>query len=995
MNITIKDFKPFKGKSPVKLKPVTIFIGKNNAGKTSLTDFINLQINSRNIRTKERFLDILKSPSISQLVNFHKWKYLPEDITNLLSGFNKKTIDKIVNNPGLSEVQLRTVQQFIKNEEKYYNDKRDIKIATLEFQISNIGSKNKAKKLTDQKSYLIGKVKESQKEREQLFSAFQKLCSYDPNIFYEFINSSQFLEQKMLHSMAIQMSGSQISIPTNLIAVRLMNEMNNTGIKHNLDTDIRRIKYLKYQDKLRLHTIIDSLKPYYSTGLELSYELSTDNGMNFSRAEQFKSISIEEFNSFVESIYYGKKVSELKKISELNDLDAKMVALKKKKRTVEELVEVDQLTEKHPFKNSFYHRKYAVGKRGFFDDVFKIFNSRDKMFENNLSLPVEMAVNINDNETNHFFNSKNRLFDGLRIDATNSKRTPACMYFEYDTDMYKMNKDFVKKLLKKCVPHFYEMCSKDLEAIFHSHNKYYYKNPHERFFKTPGHSVYREIERNQFEYANWNRKNLKNPLHASKDNLPYKCTEIVKNPKITERFPFSSLPKIAPDKFINGIFIQHHSGHQNFHEDLIKGVRVHVHERVLNYKNDVDCIESFNKKDPSKFLDNIFEYDSNNNKVFFKSRQNNPFSTPDFESVQNSDYPASSSQSKTIREHNIMNLISVLVDMYEAESEFISSKFSTKRYANRTKKSINFLKQRERFAIGAALSSSVSKIFEILYEDYIEEYCINIMGSGNFVSRDGYGRRVQRQLSSSIIDSSNLPSAGKNQYLSLEELNLMFGKDFEAVVSSKNILTRLLARVNNALKTIDLPYAIRIDVNEPSIRKRIVGDKLYVISLDELNENNEILHISDFSMVGEGTRSIVTLLMQIELQRLTKGAMPCFLTIREFENHLHPSLVGRFFKFLIDRTRGTNINIIIETHSEIILRTLQTVVKASTDSIDEESLDADKVAIYYVEKVDSGNSEIRELVLDKSGYFDDEKGSKLPPDFFDINSKLSKELLKD
>ena len=52
---------------------------------------------------------------------------------------------------------------------------------------------------------------------------------------------------------------------------------------------------------------------------------------------------------------------------------------------------------------------------------------------------------------------------------------------------------------------------------------------------------------------------------------------------------------------------------------------------------------------------------------------------------------------------------------------------------------------------------------------------------------------------------------------------------------------------------------------------------------------------------------------------------------------------------IIDRTRGTNINLIIETHSEIILRTLQTIVKKTKDTIEEESLGADKVAIYYVE----------------------------------------------
>ena len=121
---------------------------------------------------------------------------------------------------------------------------------------------------------------------------------------------------------------------------------------------------------------------------------------------------------------------------------------------------------------------------------------------------------------------------------------------------------------------------------------------------------------------------------------------------------------------------------------------------------------------------------------------------------------------------------------------------------------------------------------------------------------------------------------------------------------------------------------------------------------------------------------------------------PCFNN-REFENHLHPSLIGRFFKYLVKRTLETNIDLIVETHSEIILRTLQTIIKNSKDDIDGENLDPKRVAIYYVDKVSLGDSDINELILDNSGYFDDIKGSNIPPDFFDINSKLSRELIED
>jgi predicted ATPase len=144
-------------------------------------------------------------------------------------------------------------------------------------------------------------------------------------------------------------------------------------------------------------------------------------------------------------------------------------------------------------------------------------------------------------------------------------------------------------------------------------------------------------------------------------------------------------------------------------------------------------------------------------------------------------------------------------------------------------------------------------------------------------------------------------------------------------------------------------------------------------------------------MVGEGTRSIIASLIQIEVHRFFKRG-PSFLTLREFENHLHPSLVGRFFRYLVKRTSNTNINLIIETHSEIVLRTLQSIVKNSNENISDDILDAKNVGIYYINKKRPGDTVIEKLILDRSGYFDTEKGSDLPPDFFDINSKLSREL---
>ena len=150
------------------------------------------------------------------------------------------------------------------------------------------------------------------------------------------------------------------------------------------------------------------------------------------------------------------------------------------------------------------------------------------------------------------------------------------------------------------------------------------------------------------------------------------------------------------------------SGPQLKSRNTERGFETYVHQQIGKYKNDVDCIRSFNDSDPSTFLDSKFDYDINNNRVYFKSNRN-PFSTPDLDNTLASVFGT---------ERNVSKIISIVVDMFEAETEYFGAKFANKRYAGRSKRSLKFLKE-EKFAIGAALSSSISKIFEILFENFV------------------------------------------------------------------------------------------------------------------------------------------------------------------------------------------------------------------------------------------------------------------------------------
>ena len=783
-----------------------------------------------------------------------------------------------------------------------------------------------------QLDFVLRKEKILNDKRESLLKAFEKLCSYDPQLFYEFKNSGKMIQSRMTHWSFQFESDSQSPIQS------LMRE-----------------KYNNIDDNLRLFTVIDTLKPNFNAGLRFTHELkyNTEDYDMWTESDDWSPIDKDYFYFILERMYKGKKITSPNRLK-------------------------SSPKNKRDLKNTMFYKKYFAGKRGFADIIYKHFYEVDKLFKLNNSLPVYAHFNLTEDETNISFESTSRLFDGLRVDAKNqTSKEPVKLYFEHDSEMFLKFEQFVKTLISTVAPHFYAFCAKDLNANLFSHNRYYYKNMRRNLFSMPSFSQLRREVRN----GHIDNKKIKNTYHASIDNLPFKVQGIVGNNKKTLRFPFEKLPIIYADKSINDTFIQHKSGHQSFSGELSnERLQVFTHKRVDKYKNDVDCIKHYNELDPSKFLDTIFDYDITNNKIHFKSRNKNPFSTPDrFDNTPEEILP---------RELSINKLVSIITDIYEAESDFLSD--SVNRYDGRTVNSKGFLEERERFAVGGALASSISKIYEILYEDFINEYASTVISKRHVVRRDGYGRRVDR-MTSKIVSSDNLSITQNKQYFDLNEIKNIFGDDIESIISTNSSKTRIMARVNNSLKEIKMPYMVQIDAVSPKVTGRVIGEPLYVVSLRETNNIGDVIHTLDFSMVGEGTRSIIASLIQIEVHRFFKRG-PSFLTLREFENHLHPSLVGRFFRYLVKRTSNTNINLIIETHSEIVLRTLQSIVKNSNENINDAILEAKHVGIYYINKKRPGDTVIEKLILDKSGYFDTEKGSDLPPDFFDINSKLSREL---
>ena len=112
------------------------------------------------------------------------------------------------------------------------------------------------------------------------------------------------------------------------------------------------------------------------------------------------------------------------------------------------------------------------------------------------------------------------------------------------------------------------------------------------------------------------------------------------------------------------------------------------------------------------------------------------------------------------------------------------------------------------------------------------------------------------------------------------------------------------------------------------------------------------------------------------------------IAIEEPEIHLHPrfqSLLADMFAYAM---KNYNINFIIETHSEYLIRKMQLLV-ANGD------VKSDDISLLYVNDPDEnkrpdGEPQIKDIGICSDGYLNESFG----PGFFDEASSLSRKLLK-
>jgi predicted ATPase len=85
-----------------------------------------------------------------------------------------------------------------------------------------------------------------------------------------------------------------------------------------------------------------------------------------------------------------------------------------------------------------------------------------------------------------------------------------------------------------------------------------------------------------------------------------------------------------------------------------------------------------------------------------------------------------------------------------------------------------------------------------------------------------------------------------------------------------------------------------------------------------------------------------------------------------------------------------NIQIIIETHSEHIIKAAQLEIARSLN-YNKPIITKDNVSVLYVSKDEDGFSKVKQIQLDKTGAFEE----PWPDDFFELSADLSIERLRN
>ena len=226
--------------------------------------------------------------------------------------------------------------------------------------------------------------------------------------------------------------------------------------------------------------------------------------------------------------------------------------------------------------------------------------------------------------------------------------------------------------------------------------------------------------------------------------------------------------------------------------------------------------------------------------------------------------------------------------------------------------------------------------------------------------------RAFKDLFSRIHHLSPLREPPRHHYAYAGEHPKSVGKYGEqaiaALLSGRIQLLSIDEQILKWLQRLELIDSYRLQADPD-------GDRDYAFRLKQYKDGPEVRLID----IGLGIFQILPIL--VLCYYASEGSI---LILEQPEAHLHPKAQADLTDVLIDVVKNRNIQIILETHSEHLLRRLQR-------RIAEEKIAASDTALYFCQ-VNDGTSEIERLNMDEYGNI-----TNWPQDFFgDVTGELIK-----
>jgi len=312
----------------------------------------------------------------------------------------------------------------------------------------------------------------------------------------------------------------------------------------------------------------------------------------------------------------------------------------------------------------------------------------------------------------------------------------------------------------------------------------------------------------------------------------------------------------------------------------------------------------------------------------------------------------------------------------------------------------------EMYLLRSAIIQFQKNLYKYLLQDYTK--IINRYFDTRLLLSDNEHDPYPYNLDTKLIKPSILDKNDKKELLfSEKEINEFFNgnfldsvtKDFSELIflgrGERNSLQHFSDYINQGLKEMDINFTFQMEHVTKKTDGGLFKTKRFYVTVRESGGNIDV----PIAECGMGNSALISILGSLYNQyrdgkvnfSFTAKVNPTFVVvIREPETYLHPKWIGKLTEYLFNQSMNSkSLKIVIETHSEVILRQTQVLMKNRKSDTKEEP----EAAVFYINKrmnTEHGvpSSTIKNLGLKHNGFLSE----KVDRDFFNVNTDYISEL---